>query len=335
MNRRHGFTLLELLVAVAILGVVMASLTRIFTTQHRAYVVVDQTTEVQQNTRAVAQLLEHDLRMAGFLIPEAGAVCGWDQTNGPDTLFVSDASVIRPVDQLLQIDLATGSTLASGSLGAPVQGAGPGFSITGGASTPITLTQTFVDVAADGPDFRPNGGMIVMDRNDPNGVVACGIVTNATGAPSYTVDFNGTTLTASGSPDVVAIPAHVYQVVTPPGQPAQLTRNGLVLVNHVEDFQIALFFDADDDRNLDPGEFHGDGVNPNANYDQSLVNGDDLREVRFNLVLTTRDPDPDSQYRLGRGQATENRVAATLPGQDGLRRRIQTASVRVRNVGND
>lgn len=328
MRRTHGFTLLELLIAIAVLGLVMASLMEVFTTQHRAYAVVDQTTEAQQNTRAVAQLLEHDLRMAGFMVPEFGAVCGWDEQNQPDTLFISNSTIFRTVDQLLAIDQATGSNLAAGELGTPVTAGGPPGN--------ITLSQTFVDVAADGADFAEGEGMIVLDRNDPNGVAACGVITNAGAAPSYTVDWNGTTFTPSGTPDLVAIPAHVYQVNTPAGLPPQLQRNGMTLTDHVEDFQVAYFYDADDDRNVDAGEFHGDGQNPPSDdYDQSAVNGNDLRQVRFNLVLTTRDPDPTPQYDEGIGQVTENRTAASLPNRDGFRRRVHTATVRVRNVGND
>lgn len=330
MRRQIGFTLIELLVAVAVFGLVIVALLQVFTVQHRAFVVVDQTSEAQQGTRAAAQLLEHDLRMAGFMVPEAAAVCGWDQTNGTDTLFVSDANAIRAVDALLAIDQATGSNLAAGDLGTPVPGAGAGYSPT----SPITLSQSFVDVAADGPDFRQNAGMIVLDRNDPNGAVACGIITNDGAAPQYSVDFNGTTFNASGSADVVAIPAHVYQVTIPAaGGAPRLQRNGLHLVDHVEDFQVAYFFDADDDRVVDAGEYFGDGVNPD--YDPALVDGSDLREVRLNLVLTTRDPDPNPQYAAGAGQFTENRNAGTLPAQDGLRRRVHTVTVRVRNVGND
>ena len=95
-RRRAGFTLIELLVSVAMLGIIMVYLLRSFTVQHRTYTVVDETTELQQNARAVADLLERDLRHAGMLVPESGAVCGVDDTNGPDILFVSDADAISP-----------------------------------------------------------------------------------------------------------------------------------------------------------------------------------------------------------------------------------------------
>jgi prepilin-type N-terminal cleavage/methylation domain-containing protein len=96
VRRRAGFTLIELLVSVAMLGIVVVYLLRSFTVQHRTYTVVDETTELQQNLRAVADLVERDLRHAGMMVPESGAVCGVDDTAGPDVLFVSDADAILP-----------------------------------------------------------------------------------------------------------------------------------------------------------------------------------------------------------------------------------------------
>ena len=69
MARKEGFTLVELLVASAVLLLVMVYVTQAFTVQQKTYVVVDQVTEAQQNLRAVADLIEHDIRRAGYLVP--------------------------------------------------------------------------------------------------------------------------------------------------------------------------------------------------------------------------------------------------------------------------
>ena len=99
MKRRSGFTLIELMVAMAILLVVVAYLTEMLTRQGRAYTVVDQVTEAQQNLRAIADLLEREVRVTGFMVPEGAAVCGVDQTNGSDVLFVSDADALDPANE--------------------------------------------------------------------------------------------------------------------------------------------------------------------------------------------------------------------------------------------
>jgi len=61
-----GITLIELLVALVICGVVIAGIYRVFVAQSRAYTVQDQVVEVQQGIRSAMEILIRDLRMAGF-----------------------------------------------------------------------------------------------------------------------------------------------------------------------------------------------------------------------------------------------------------------------------
>jgi prepilin-type N-terminal cleavage/methylation domain-containing protein len=61
-----GITLIELLVALVICGVVIAGTYRLFIAQSKAYTVQDQVVEVQQSIRSVMEILLRDLRMAGF-----------------------------------------------------------------------------------------------------------------------------------------------------------------------------------------------------------------------------------------------------------------------------
>jgi type IV pilus assembly protein PilW len=63
---RKGITLIELLVALVIGGIIIAAIYRVFLAQSRAYVVQDQVVEVQQNVRSGMEILLRDLRMAGF-----------------------------------------------------------------------------------------------------------------------------------------------------------------------------------------------------------------------------------------------------------------------------
>ena len=61
-----GITLIELLVALVICGVVIAGIYRVFIAQSKAYTVQDQVVEVQQGIRSAMEILLRDLRMAGF-----------------------------------------------------------------------------------------------------------------------------------------------------------------------------------------------------------------------------------------------------------------------------
>jgi type IV pilus assembly protein PilW len=61
-----GITLIELLVALVICGMVVAGIYRVFIAQSKAYTVQDQVVEVQQSVRSAMEILLRDLRMAGF-----------------------------------------------------------------------------------------------------------------------------------------------------------------------------------------------------------------------------------------------------------------------------
>jgi prepilin-type N-terminal cleavage/methylation domain-containing protein len=337
MKRRSGFTLIELMISLAVLLVVVAYLTEMLTRQSRAYTVVDQVTEAQQNLRAIADLLERELRVTGFLVPEGAAVCGVDQTNGADVLYVSDADALDPTNES---QLGLGASILAG------------FAGTGGAES-LTLDDKvidglpFYDTDGDGnadSDFLEsvnpfrNGGVIVTDREDPGRGVACGIVTNvSSGTNVIRVDFTsngaapaGTPLAAGGPGDLVVVPAHVYTVVN-----NQLLRDGMVLADDVEDLQFAFFYDTDKD-GLEAGDgsdYPGSDIGPiyqSSNWDNS-----DLTEIRVNVVVRTRAQDADvvqdPGMAQGQWQVTENRVAPG--GFDGFRRRVHTATVRPRNIG--
>ena len=63
---RKGVTLIELLVALVICGMVAAGIYQVFISQSKAYTVQDQVTEVQQSVRSAMEILLRDLRMAGY-----------------------------------------------------------------------------------------------------------------------------------------------------------------------------------------------------------------------------------------------------------------------------
>jgi prepilin-type N-terminal cleavage/methylation domain-containing protein len=338
MKQRRGFTIIELMIAMAVLLLVVVYLSEMLTRQSRAYAVVDQVTEAQQNLRAIADLLERELRVTGFMVPEGAAVCAVDQTNGADVLFVSDANALDPTNEN---QLGMGASIVAG------------FAGTGGNES-LTLDDVvvdglpFYDIDGDGnadSDFLESvnpfrtGGVIVADRGDPSRGVACGIINNVNpGANSIRVDFTsngaapaGTALAAGGGlSDLVAVPAHVYTVAN-----NQLLRDGMVLADDVEDLQIAFFYDTDGDglEIGDRSDYPGSAGGPI--YQSGSWDNSDLVEIRVSVVVRTRAQDADvvqnPAMAQGQWQATENRVAPG--GFDGFRRRVHTATVRPRNVG--
>ncbi len=329
---RGGFSLLELMVASAILLIVMVGITRAFTAQHRTYQVVDQVTEAQQNLRAVADLLERDLRRAGYMVPPHAAVCAYDNTGGPDVLFVSNAGAIRSV-----FDLEDENQDLTPNKGVAITNddSNSGFNAAGSALV-LNVPGLWVDYEPDGDDFAIGEGAIVVNRAREDQPVACGTVTDLS-ATSIEVDLGNTSTGAVGlNSDVVVVPAHKYEVQV--GTPNRLLRNGQLLASDVEDFQLTFFFDLNDDLVLDVGnEDFGNAGGTDKPFDMVTVGNrpdpSSLREVGVNIVTVTRDDDPNIDYQMGAGQVTGNRTAGTLPSGDGKRRRVHSARVRLRNAG--
>lgn len=66
VRENSGFTIIELLVAIALGLVILAGLFRTFKVQHDTFVVQDQVAVMQQNLRAAMYLITRDLQMAGW-----------------------------------------------------------------------------------------------------------------------------------------------------------------------------------------------------------------------------------------------------------------------------
>jgi prepilin-type N-terminal cleavage/methylation domain-containing protein len=79
---KQGVSLIELLVALVICGIVVAGSYRFFITQNKVYVVQDQVIEAQQNVRLAMEILLRDLRMAGY-----------DDDNNNSTITITDPIV--------------------------------------------------------------------------------------------------------------------------------------------------------------------------------------------------------------------------------------------------
>jgi prepilin-type N-terminal cleavage/methylation domain-containing protein len=315
LHRKSGFTLVEMMVAVGILGVVVAGAMQTFAVQNHAYTVVDETTEAQQNLRAISYLLERDLRATSFMLPEGAAACGIDRTNAADTLYVTDS---EPIDPVGQTSAGLYATIASGYSAADTTQAL--------VVNKVTLDgQKYFDNDDSGTpdsDFRIGGGAIVFDPSTPGRGTACGIVESVPDGTHVRVDFQ-THLAANTGP-LAVVPAIVYSV----DANANLLRNGVTLATDVDDLQVAYFIDSGPNGKADANDYPGDGVSPDyvsRNYNHSL-----LREIRFNIVVRSRTEDP-TYTADGFVQSTENRGA--VGGNDGFRRRVFTSTVRQRNVG--
>lgn len=93
-----GFTLVELLVVMAIFGIILAGVLKVFDTSNYTYKVQEEVTEMQQNVRVTKMFIEKDVRMAGcdlksFRVSEIEVYPFYFQdnvgANGSDKLIVT------------------------------------------------------------------------------------------------------------------------------------------------------------------------------------------------------------------------------------------------------
>ena len=88
-----GFSLIELMVSVAVFGLITAQLLVVFSNQKRVYSSNERALDVQEQARLTLDLVAFDTRMGGFMVPRWAAVSSVDGgTDAADRFCVSDAS---------------------------------------------------------------------------------------------------------------------------------------------------------------------------------------------------------------------------------------------------
>jgi prepilin-type N-terminal cleavage/methylation domain-containing protein len=87
-NNQGGMTLVELLVALVISGIIVSAGYGIYLAQHEGWITQEQITNMQQNARAGMHELETRIRMAGYGIP-GGVEPIYASNTNPDTITVA------------------------------------------------------------------------------------------------------------------------------------------------------------------------------------------------------------------------------------------------------
>ena len=314
----RGFTLIELMIAMALLAIITSQLFLVFASQKKAYVTNERILDVQEDARLVVELLAGETRMAGYMVPHHAGIASIDgtltSTSTPDTLCVSDPSVL---------DNNVVQNADDRFDGAQVQNL---------TTTRITLTAA-ADLDIDGiggNDFQVGQGVILGDNENSH----CARIT-AVNTVALTIDFTpslgansnpaAAAFSVGGLGSTVAVPAVIYEIGTSAtGGGIGLTRNSMLISDEVEDLQVEYGFDANDDGVVDITDAAEYPIDSIANMDPDL-----LRAVQ--LTVTTRHTAQDPEF-TGSGSnfaAAANRVAGAT---DNRRRRRFVTSVVPRNL---
>ncbi len=83
-----GFTLLELLIALALTGFVTAAIFKLYVSQHKHYITQTDVADIQQGARAAIGEMSRQIRMAGYQLPLGLNAIEASNTN-PDTVTVT------------------------------------------------------------------------------------------------------------------------------------------------------------------------------------------------------------------------------------------------------
>jgi prepilin-type N-terminal cleavage/methylation domain-containing protein len=330
----EGFSLLELMIATVILGVITSQLFLVLQAQQQAYRGEASSLDVQETTRLVLDLISFDTRNAGMLVPREVSVASVDGgPNGPDRFCVSDGSTFQipppGTDNEFWNNL-------DHTFGGGVADAG---AVNGGRSVDLDsldIEDGLNVTLAGGPtnDFVVGAGIILANGfQDPNGTwmptggtrqVHCARIERSAGVR---VDFDTATPSSFTGVRITAVPAILYEVVQVDADTTRLLRNSIPISDQIEDLQIQYWADV--------APTNGVLDNTPQEWPLDTLDGKDtsrIRRVRIYALGRTELPDDSGGAALARHHhpGLANRVEGTT--YDTFKRQVFVASVLPRNL---
>lgn len=335
--REAGFSLLELMIAVVILGVITSQLFVALTAQRGSSRSDSVAVDTQETTRFVLDLISLDTRNAGMLVPREVAVASADGgPNGEDRLCVSDGSIF-------QIPPAGTTNAFWNNLGDTFNGA---VGTLGGQDlfniNTLNIESTLAfggDPALAGgsnTDFAMDAGVIVANgKRDANGnwavtggavprQIFCARVTQVTALPPFRIQMDRP---APFVGEVTIIPAIIYEITHPNGDPDRtiLRRNNIPMSDQIEDLQVQYWVDAPmTNGSIDANEWPLDRLD---NLDTSRI-----RRVRIYALGRTRVEESLNGNSNPRHHHPGMANRLPIPRYDQFQREVFVASVLPRNL---
>lgn len=344
--KNKGFTLIEILVSLAILGIVLAGIYSVYNMQHKSYIVQEQVTEMQQSERIALQMITRDIRMAGL------GLSGCNSSSGGKIIFNEDINGNGILD--------TGED-ANGNGGAPQVYDGIGYDgsdIITAAYYPFNPQGTAGGYTNISGPTGQIGNSVILDVYDNTGFAAddLALIVSAADGCHYalirvTALLGGGQLQHNPEKSFENLPGgigsgffqnDIVRKVNSEGgggiityainDSYQLTRKvdsgaAQPLADNIEDMQIAYGIDTDNNRIVEEAD---EWFNDPTGQDLTL-----LREIRLTLVARTTREDP--AYNIGVRPVVEGHDPAgsviTTPAQAArYRRRVLQTTIKLRNI---
>jgi type IV pilus assembly protein PilW len=122
IRKTDGFSIVELLVAMAISLLVLASVYSVFRSQQKSTVVREQVNMMQQNLRAGMTVMTRDIRMAGYVHPTITANAGITEASADAIEFTRLKDDLSLPLQIIRYNLDNGNLVRSvGDVGNPLE----------------------------------------------------------------------------------------------------------------------------------------------------------------------------------------------------------------------
>ncbi len=332
-----GFSLLELMIALVILGVITSQMFVMLSAQQRGFRTESRTLDLQETTRLIIDLIAVDTRNAGMLVPRQAAIASADGgTGAPDRLCLSDGSFFPIPDPGVSDPFwdNRGDRF-------------PGSQVIGAGSSATQLVVDTLDIdegQIPANDFDRNPGEppigVIVARTDGLGAHCARIVSVNAGSKTITIDDGVPFFSAALS--MIVVPAIIYQIEPSgdPFAPTKLTRNGITISQDVEDLQVEYWVDsfglAPDGIQHDK-EFPLDELSLNGGRGGTStpwINTARIRRVQISIVGISR----LAEEAVTGAAANRNSypgVANRTPGaKDAFARKLFTTSILPRNLLN-
>jgi type IV pilus assembly protein PilW len=350
-KQQGGFTLIELMISLAIFGLLSLGAFSVLSSGQRTAVQNDQTVQVQQNVRLAMDLISRDLRMAGYGNPAANSLGGCTNhlnatDNGPLGLLSDQISVMTVNEQVgtVAVDFSAGNVLRVRGM----NNAAPNVA----NQSVITIEGVFT--------AQVNGAPSVVDSQTSD------LTLGKTGSPATPQGISAPQVFLAGTP-VLTLTCVTYTVsgagANPPYQLMRATAGAaaVALVDGIEALQFAYAVDTNKDGVIDDQGGSAAGFDcldyiPNRGLLPNNTNGctavgtvatipssfnvtpTPVRQIRITVVARALPPAAanrvgntwnDPTYLLNSAITTENLQIAHAPG---IRRRTLTKIISLRNA---